>query len=64
MKISFTGETPPTHGVLALGIASGDRLPPSVARLDRKSRGKVRAAIRASGFKASPGNLVLVTDNL
>jgi leucyl aminopeptidase len=55
MKIAFANPGLPANGVLVVGLSDGAKLGSSAQALDRKMRGGLQRAIKASRFKGKKG---------
>jgi leucyl aminopeptidase len=60
MKVSFAKPGSAAPGALAVGIFSGLELTPSVAMIDRKTRGALSRAIAAGRFRGKTGQILSV----
>ncbi len=62
MKIVFSGPGSAATGALVVGVLEGNKLTPSAETLDKKIKGGLRRAIKASLFKGKAGqSLAIVT---
>ena len=55
MKISFVKPVNPTTGIVVYTVNADGRLSGSLVKLDKKTNGAVRRAIRASRFEGKKG---------
>jgi len=55
MKIAFSDSGMPTAGALAVGVLDGNKLTVSATAVDRKTRGAVKRALKASRFAGKTG---------
>jgi leucyl aminopeptidase len=55
MKISFAERSIPTTGAAVVGVLSGRKLTPGAQALDRKTKGAIMRAVKASRFKGDRG---------
>ncbi len=55
MKIAFSDPGMPAAGAVAVGVLDGNRLTASAKAVDRKTRGAVRRALKASRFEGKAG---------
>lgn len=59
MKVTFTAPGVPSSGALAVGVLPGGKLAPSASRLDKKTHGALRRAIRAAPrFSGEKGQML------
>ena len=55
MKISFAKIAVPSQGTVALGVTGSGKLGPAAAKLDKRTRGALRRAMKAAAFKGKKG---------
>ena len=54
MKITFSDPRTPDSGALVVGVYEGGSLTPSAAALDKRMKGALKRAMKASRFKGAP----------
>jgi len=55
MKISFSERTLPTAGIAVVGVTAGAKLTRAAGDMDKKMKGGLQRAIKASAFKGNSG---------
>ena len=58
MKVRISEVSLPTSGGFAVGVFEGRKLTPSAERIDKKTGGALRRAVRAGRFKGAHGEVV------
>lgn len=60
MNITFSKTTLPTTGAVTVLTTEGGKLAPTLAKLDKKSRGAIKRALNTAKFKGKRGQMVMV----